>query len=86
MGKKENGLWVGTLIFAILGAVVGAVLAGYVYVRTKDKSEGGRYQKANAVLAFLLSLFGALCMWAMWICVYMHQMNPLILPELEEAH
>ena len=49
MGSKENGLWIGTLIFAVLGLIVGIILAVYVYVRTKDKSENGKYQKENAV-------------------------------------
>ena len=43
MVEKSKGLWVGTLAFAILGVVVGVVLYGYVYKRTKDKSEGGKY-------------------------------------------
>ena len=72
MGKKEDGLWIGSLVFAVLGFLVGIVLSLYVYARTQDKSEEGKYQKANATLAFFLSLFGAFCMWGMWICVYMH--------------
>ena len=48
MGKKEDGLWIGTLIFAVLGIFVGMGLAGYCYIRTKDKSENGKYQKENA--------------------------------------
>jgi hypothetical protein len=35
-----------------------------------------------------LTFLGVFCMWLMWLCVYMHQMNPLIVPilEKEEAH
>ena len=49
MGKKEDGLWIGSLVFAVLGLVVAVILSIYVYVRTKDKSENGKYQKENAV-------------------------------------
>ena len=48
MGKKEDGLWIGTLVFAVLGLIVGVILAAYVYVRTKDKAENGKYQKENS--------------------------------------
>ncbi|CAI2383130.1 unnamed protein product [Moneuplotes crassus] len=83
MSAKHNGLWVGSLIFAVLGLGFGVLLSIYVYFRTKDKTENGKYQKENAVLTFFMTLFGAFCMWGMWICVYMHQMNPLILPFVE---
>ncbi len=32
---------------------------------------------------FSLTLFAAVCMWIMWVSAYMHQMNPLIAPELD---
>lgn len=35
-------------------------------------------------MAIGLSFLGAFCMWLMWISVYMHQMNPLIQPILEQ--
>ena len=39
----------GTVVFAVLGLIVGVVLSLYVYVRTKDRSENGKYQKENAM-------------------------------------
>ena len=49
MSNKVNGLWIGTVAFAILGLIVGVFLSIYVYIRTKDKSENGKYQKENSV-------------------------------------
>jgi len=38
-------------------------------------------------MAIGLTFLGVLCMWIMWISVYMHQMYPLIDPILEkEGH
>jgi len=34
-------------------------------------------------MAIGLSFLGVFCMWLMWLCVYMHQMNPLIMPILD---
>ena len=35
-------------------------------------------------MALGLSFLGVFMMWLMWICVYMHQMNPLIHPILDK--
>jgi len=35
-------------------------------------------------MAWGLSFLGIFCMWLMWLCAYMHQMNPLIYPILEK--
>ena len=40
----------------------------------------GEYRGMSVSLTFL----GALCMWLMWVCVYMNQKNPLIKPSLSE--
>ena len=48
MGKKEDALLYGTIIYLGLGIVFGIGLSVYVYSRTKDKSENGKYQKENA--------------------------------------
>ena len=49
MGKKEKGLGEATFGFAELGLMVGVILSIYVYARTKDRSENGKYQKENAM-------------------------------------
>lgn len=35
-------------------------------------------------MALGLSFLGVFMMWLMWVCVYMHQMNPLIHPILDK--
>jgi len=49
MGRKENGLWIGTVVFAALGLLFGIFISAYAYIRTLDKSEGGKYQRANCM-------------------------------------
>jgi len=79
MGKKEDGLWTGTLVFAIAYVVAAVVLGEYVRSRTKDRSQAGDNRKLTWGLTFL----GAVCCWSLWICTYMHQMYPLIKPDIE---
>ena len=47
MGHKTETIWIGTIIFAAVWFVVSLVLGQYVYSRTKDKSENGKYQRDN---------------------------------------
>ena len=35
-------------------------------------------------MAVVLTFLAVFCMWLMWICVYMHQMYPLINPILDK--
>ena len=35
-------------------------------------------------MAIGLTFFAVLCMWLMWISVYMHQLNPIIQPILDK--
>ena len=39
MGKKENNLHYGGMIFLIASLVFGALLAMYAFMRTKDRSQ-----------------------------------------------
>lgn len=77
-----TGLYVGTIIFTIIGvcACVGSVF----YVGKQSKDQQSRYE--NRLLAFLVSTMAVFCMWLQWICAYMHQMNPIISPEPEGEH
>ena len=80
MGKKEDGLIMGTLIFIGLFAVCGLILGEYASYTSKQGWECG----ANRRLAWGLSFMAAFCMWLVWACVYMSQMYPLIRPEISE--
>ena len=33
-----------------------------------------------------LTFMGVVCMWLFWACVYMHQMYPIIAPQIEAHH
>ena len=43
MGSKEMGLLYGSVVFAVLGLIVGIILSMYVDKRTKDRAENGKY-------------------------------------------
>ncbi|CDW86778.1 hydrogen-transporting atp synthase [Stylonychia lemnae] len=78
MGKKEDGLWQGTLIFITIFVFGAAILGQYVYSVTKERSQA----RDNRLMTFGLVFMGTFCMWILWICTYMHQMYPLVKPEL----
>ena len=39
MGRKEQGLWEGTLIFIGVFVAMAVILGQYVHVRTKDRTQ-----------------------------------------------
>ena len=39
MGVKEDGLWTGTGIFAIVGVIAAIIIGFYVRIRTKDRTQ-----------------------------------------------
>lgn len=78
MGVKEDNLWRGTLVFLGLFAIGGLVIGQYVHGQTKDRSQASDNRK----MAYSLTFIGVFCMWVLWICTYMHQMYPLIRPEI----
>ena len=78
MGVKEDNLWTGTLIFFGLFVFGGGIIGQYVHSQTKDRSQASDNRK----MAFCLTFLGVFCMWVLWICTYMHQMYPLVKPDL----
>jgi hypothetical protein len=44
---KVSALFVGSLIFLGVWIVVAVLLGQYVFSRTKDRSENGKYQREN---------------------------------------
>lgn len=63
----------GTIVFALFGGV--SFGATYMLVRTKrfTQDEGQICCVSNAVAWF--------CMWLMWICTWLHQWHPIIVPQ-----
>ena len=45
MGKKEDGLWTGTLVFMGIFVVAAIVIGQYVHIRTKDRSQADDNRK-----------------------------------------
>lgn len=81
MGVKEDGLWTGTFIFLGLFVFGAAILGQYVHQRTKDRTQAAD----NRMMTYGLTFLGCFCMWVLWICTYMHQMYPLVHPDLSHG-
>lgn len=72
----------GSCIFVGLWLITAIALH---FTVTKDVTDQ-KLKKEYRGMAYSLTFIGAFCMWLMWICVYMHQMNPLISPIPRQEH
>lgn len=81
MGVKEDTLWNGTLIFGGVFVFAALMLGQYVHYYTKDRRAAGD----NRSMTWGLTFLGVFCMWTLWACTYMHQMYPLIIPDLSNG-
>ena len=81
MGVKEDGLWNGTYISIGVWIVTALLLGQYVHISTKDRAQAGD----NRMMTYGLTFLGVFCMWILWACTYMHQMYPLVLPDLSRG-
>jgi hypothetical protein len=81
MGVKEDGLWNGTYISIGVWIVTALLLGQYVHIRTKDRAQAGD----NRMMTYGLTFLGVFCMLILLSCTYMHQMYPLVLPDLSRG-
>jgi V-type H+-transporting ATPase subunit e len=72
-------IWVGSFSFVVVWIILAICLSIYTSKQTKDKSLACEYVTMSITLSFL----GIFCMWLMWICVYLHQLYPLIYPTVK---
>ena len=70
----------GSIIFIALWVIASIIIMIISVKGVNDPRLREEYRSMSVSLTFL----GAFCMWLMWICVYMHQKNPLIRPQLSE--
>lgn len=71
-------IFIGTLSFITLGFLVALPLSFTVRSKTADPR-----QKQDAYrLTWILTLVGTFCFWIMWLSAYMHQMYPLVTPDI----
>ncbi|OMJ66408.1 hypothetical protein SteCoe_36752 [Stentor coeruleus] len=78
MSNSET-IALGSFIYVMLFLAIGIPVSIYVRSQTKDESQ----RKENFFLAWIFSLIGVTCMWLMWLCCFLHQMNPLVTPDKE---
>ena len=76
MTDSTTTMIIGTCVFAALWLISAIIIH---FKATSDVSDS-RLKGEYRCMAFSLTFLGAFCMWLMWICVYMHQMHPLINP------
>lgn len=77
---NSGPILLGSFIYVLVFLGIGVPVSVYVKNQTKDEVQ----KKENFFLAWVFSLIGTFCMWLMWICCYLHQMNPLVTPEVED--
>ena len=70
----------GSAIFGILWLIAAISI---MIISTQGVNDG-RLKGEYRGMSFSLTFLGALCMWLMWISVYMHQKNALIQPIIKE--
>lgn len=68
----------GSFIYVLLFFMIGVPVSLYARKQTKDESQ----RKDNFFLAWVFSAIAVFCMWLMWLCCFLHQMNPLVTPEV----
>lgn len=78
MGDKSTVFLTDTLVFLAVWVILCVVLSLYVRTRAKDEEDKSLYVKMT--ISYLsLAIF---MMYMMWVCCYMHHMNPLIVPSI----
>ncbi len=65
--------------FAAFGLVLMLVLGENASFTSSDKNRSMH----NRMTAWMLTALGVSMMWGFWVCVYMAQMYPLFLPEID---
>lgn len=85
--SKNTTLLVGSMIFLFLGIIAAIVFYVYVGMQSSPVLKGANrtYPMSEYRVALVSVFIATLSMWIMWICTYMHQMNPIIAPILSVA-
>lgn len=78
---SNQGLLIGTVVFIFVGFLV-YFISAFKISQTFPLKEKQTYYKS---IARSMCVMGSICMWAHWICCYMHQMNPLLKP-IPQSH
>ena len=79
--EKEDRLWRISTYFGIFGLVLMIILGENASITSSDKNR----KMHNRMMAWMLTALSVIMMWGFWACVYMAQMYPLFLPEIEVA-
>jgi len=80
MADSFTVLWVGTVLFALLWIAVSLILSKYVKSRIQEEEDKELYGRMTIGYVSL----AVAMMYIMWICCVLHQLNPLIYPDLSK--
>jgi V-type H+-transporting ATPase subunit e len=75
---NSDNIMIGTLCYGVLFFVMAIPISSYVGRHTLDDRQKGD----NRSLTWVLCGIATFCMWLMWLCSYMHQMYPLVTPDI----
>ncbi len=69
----------GTIIFFVLWFLFSLILSRYVKSNIEDEQDKSTYGRMTIYYVTI----AAVVMYLMWLCVFLHQLHPLIIPDLE---
>mmetsp|Transcript_12312 Transcript_12312/g.23368 ORF Transcript_12312/g.23368 Transcript_12312/m.23368 type:complete len:83 (+) Transcript_12312:1424-1672(+) len=75
---NSDNIMIGTLCYGVLYFIMAIPLSTYVERQTLDV----RQKNENRRLTWVLCAIAIFCMWLMWLCCYLHQMYPLVTPDI----
>lgn len=75
----QGGILVGSGVFLGVYFLLALPISLYAKARTQDP----RQEKENFKLGWILSAVAVGCMWLLWLCCYLHQLNPLATPKID---
>eukprot|EP00825_Cyclidium_porcatum_P038846 TRINITY_DN4595_c0_g1_i4.p3 TRINITY_DN4595_c0_g1~~TRINITY_DN4595_c0_g1_i4.p3 ORF type:complete len:114 (+),score=32.08 TRINITY_DN4595_c0_g1_i4:112-453(+) len=76
--RVHGDILIGSMVFIGIWIAGTIFFAYYVTIRTKEPQYKAENHKQNTVVSVAIAVF---CLWLMWICTYLHQMFPLLLPQ-----
>ena len=72
---------VDTLCFAILWVIASVLLSRYVRNNTEDARDKPLYGRMTIYFVTM----AVVLMYIMWLCSFLHQLNPLLIPDMEKG-
>eukprot|EP00826_Nyctotherus_ovalis_P034199 TRINITY_DN2813_c0_g3_i3.p1 TRINITY_DN2813_c0_g3~~TRINITY_DN2813_c0_g3_i3.p1 ORF type:complete len:100 (-),score=11.15 TRINITY_DN2813_c0_g3_i3:181-480(-) len=72
--------FIGSLSFGLLWAITLIVIVSMLQRRVENLKDRKEFEK----MALWLVTLAVVLMYVVWLCCYLHQLHPLIIPDLKE--